>query len=102
MIIHVQRLFRSRLARYALVGGIGIPINLAALAVFLHVMGDGLYPLALACSFEVSTTINFVLDQLFTYHEQQHLHGWNWVKRAFKAQMTSLSAQASPTLSPWP
>jgi glycosyltransferase involved in cell wall biosynthesis/putative flippase GtrA len=74
------------------VGGIGIPINLAALAVFLHVMGDGLYPLALACSFEVSTTINFILNQLFTYHEQKHLHGWDWVRRALKAQMTSLSA----------
>jgi len=92
--INLKRLFRLRIVRYALVGGIGIPINLAALAVFLHVMGDRLYPLALACSFEVSTTVNFVLNQLYTYHEQKHLHGWNWVKRALKAQMTSVSALA--------
>ena len=52
------------------------------------------YTLALACSFEVSTTVNFILNQLFTYHEQKHLHGWDWVKRALKAQMTSLSALA--------
>ncbi len=92
--INLKRLFRLRIVRYALVGGIGIPINLAALAVFLYLMGDRLYPIALACSFEVSTTVNFVLNQLFTYHEQKHLHGWDWVKRALKAQMTSLSALA--------
>jgi putative flippase GtrA len=53
----------------------------------------GNYPLASACAFEVSTTINFVLNQFFTYSEQrQHLHGWGWVKRAGRAQLTSLSA----------
>jgi glycosyltransferase involved in cell wall biosynthesis/putative flippase GtrA len=94
MVRYLQRLFALHIVRYALVGGIGIPINLAALAVFLYLMGDRLYPLALACSFEVSTTVNFILNQLFTYHEQKHLHGWDWVKRALKAQMTSLSALA--------
>src|SRR2546421_12415902 len=94
MVKYLQRLFSLRIVRYALVGGIGIPINLAALAVFLHVMGDSLYPLALACSFEISTTVNFILNQLFTYHQQKHLNGWDWVRRALKAQMTSLSAQA--------
>ena len=80
--------------RYALVGGIGIPVNLLALAIFLHLFGDGLYPLASACAFEVSTTVNFVLNQLFTYSEQKHLRGWDWPKRALKAQATSLSALA--------
>ena len=94
MFKYLRRLFHLHIVRYALVGGIGIPINLAALAVFLRLMGDGLYPLALACSFEVSTTINFILNQLFTYSEQKHLHGWEWVKRALKAQVTSLSALA--------
>ncbi len=80
--------------RYALVGGIGIPVNLLALALFLHLMGDAWYPLALALSFEISTTANFFLNQLFTYHEQKNLSVLEWVKRALKAQMTSLSAQA--------
>lgn len=80
--------------RYALVGGIGIPVNLLALALFLHLMGDAWYPLALAFSFEVSTTTNFFLNQLFTYHEQKNLSVLEWIKRALKAQMTSLSAQA--------
>ena len=80
--------------RYALVGGIGIPVNLLALALFLRLMGDAWYPLALALSFEISTTVNFFLNQLFTYHEQKNLSVLEWIKRALKAQMTSLSAQA--------
>ncbi len=80
--------------RYALVGGIGIPVNDLALALFLHLMGNNLYPLALACSFEISTTVNFILNQRFTYHDQRHIRGWSWVRRAVKAQVTSLSALA--------
>ncbi len=77
-----------------MVGGLGIPINLLALALFSLLFHNTLYPLAVICSFEVSTTINFVLNQLFTYREQsQHIHGWDWVKRALKAQSTSISAQ---------
>lgn len=90
----IKRLLAVRIVRYALVGGVGIPVNLLALAVFLHLMGDRLFPLASACSFEVSTTINFVLNQLFTYSDQKHLRGWDWPKRALKAQLTSLSALA--------
>jgi glycosyltransferase involved in cell wall biosynthesis/putative flippase GtrA len=94
MVKHLKQLLGIRVVRYALVGGIGIPVNLLALACFLYLMGDALYPLAVACSFEVSTTVNFVLNQLYTYSEQkQFLSGWRrWVKRALKAQMTSLSA----------
>ena len=90
----VGRLLRVRIVRYGLVGGIGIPVNLLALALFLHLMSDRLYPLASACAFEVSTTVNFVLNQLFTYSEQKHLRGWDWPRRALKAQVTSLSALA--------
>jgi glycosyltransferase involved in cell wall biosynthesis/putative flippase GtrA len=92
MLIPLKRLINSHILRYALVGGIGIPINLTALAVFLHALGDGLYPIALACSFEVSTTINFILNQFYTYGEQKHLRGLDWIRRALKAQATSASA----------
>ena len=90
--VYVQRLLARRIVRYALVGGIGIPINLLALAVFKRLMGEHLYVLASACAFEVSTTVNFVLNQTFTYRDQRHLRGWDWPKRALKAQMTSSSA----------
>ena len=90
--VFIQKLFHQRIIRYAFVGGIGIPINLIALAVFLHIVGDAFYPLASGCAFEVSTTINFVLNQFFTYGDQQRPRGWNWVRRASKAQLTSLSA----------
>jgi putative flippase GtrA len=86
------RLFKIRIIRYGLVGGIGIPVNDLALLLFMSLM-HGFYPLASACAFEISTTINFVLNQLFTYSEQrQHLSGWGWLRRAGKAQLTSLSA----------
>jgi len=78
--------------RYALVGGIGIPVNLLALALFRHLLGPHLSALAVILSFEVSTTVNFVLNQRFTYSEQRHLRGWDWPRRALKAQLTSSSA----------
>ena len=94
LVAYAQSLLRRRIVRYALVGGIGIPVNLLTLALFLHLMGNPLYPLASACAFEVSTTVNFVLNQLYTYGEQKHLRGWEWPRRALKAQMASLSALA--------
>ena len=39
MLKYLRRLFRLHLVRYALVGGVGIPINLVALAVFLYLHG---------------------------------------------------------------
>jgi putative flippase GtrA len=89
----VEQLLKIRIVRYGLVGGIGIPINDLALFLFSHFMGDSLYPLALACAFEVSNIINFTLNQVFTYREQlQHIHGWEWIRRGAKGQLTSLSA----------
>ncbi len=88
----LKRLFKMRIVRYGLVGGIGIPVNDLALLLFMSLM-HGFYPLASACAFEISTTINFVLNQFFTYSEQrQHLSGLGWIKRAGRAQLTSLSA----------
>jgi len=87
----IRRLGERRIVRYALVGGLGIPINNAALAVFLSVFG-GVYWLAWLGAFEVSTTVNFVLNQLYTYGDQQHLRGWDWPRRAPRAQISSSSA----------
>ena len=92
--IFIKRILDIRIVRYALVGLIGIPILDGALFIFMHLFGNGalVFPLAYACAFEVSTTINFVLNQLFTYHDQKHLRGWQWVTRALRAQVTSISA----------
>ena len=108
MITFIKRLFNLRIVRYGLVGGVGIPINVLALYIFQHLLGffpltvnfsfigynstvNLLYAVASACAFEVSTTINFLLNQIFTYGEQK-LQGWSWIQRALKAQLTSLSA----------
>lgn len=80
-----------RIVRYALVGAFGLPVNNAALAVFLYLTGDR-YWLSLPLAFEVSTTVNFVLNQLYTYSDQKHLRGWDWPRRALMAQVASASA----------
>jgi len=85
--------FRFRIVRYGFIGGICIPVHLLSLAGFLYLFGDKLYLVALLCTFEVSTTINFILNQLFTYREQQHLSPLGWIKRALKGQLTSLTSQ---------
>src|SRR5437899_1714873 len=89
----LRQIFRVRVIRYGVVGGIGIPVHLVALAVLLSIFGTASYPISLAGAFEVSTTINFVLNQLFTYSDKK-IHGWQWIKRAIKAQLTSISALA--------
>ncbi|WP_172632060.1 GtrA family protein [Dictyobacter arantiisoli] len=84
------------LVRYAMVGGIGIPVSEIALWFFYHLLfkdNHGFFFVAQLCSFEISTTVNFLLNQYFTYREQaQHVKGWGLVKRAVRAQVTSFSA----------
>ncbi len=110
MISLVKRLLHVRIIRYGLVGGIGIPINDAALFCFIyllatlpltisfsllgrHVSADLHFAVESACAFEVSNIVNFVLNQFFTYSEQrQHIHGWEWVRRIAKGQLASFSA----------
>jgi len=104
----ITRLLNIRIIRYGLVGGIGVPINDGALFIFTMLLSalpltihfalvghsfsvDLHYALASACAFEVSTTINFVLNQLFTYREQK-ITRRDWIRRAATAQLTSLSA----------
>lgn len=96
----IQRVFRMRIVRYGLVGGVGIPVNDLALFCFMSLLtplfppkSAFLYAIASACAFEVSNIVNFTLNQFFTYREQvKDIHGWEWVRRAAKGQLTSLSA----------
>lgn len=83
--------FDYRIVRYAMVGAAGIPINNVILAGFLYITG-GVYWISLLAAFEISTTINFVLNQRFTYSDQTFLHGWDWPKRALRAQASSITA----------
>lgn len=100
MVSLVKRFLKMRIIRYGMVGGVGLFVNAGALFCFEHLLGlvihqqaFALYLISSACAFEVSNIVNFVLNQLFTYREQvQHIHGREWVRRAFKGQLTSLSA----------
>jgi putative flippase GtrA len=88
----IRSLFARRAIRFALVGGFGIPINMGFLWFFHAFLGMPIVP-AWACAFEPSALINFYANQRFTYHEQDHLRGWDWPVRALKAQASSLSGQ---------
>ncbi|GLV55769.1 hypothetical protein KDH_26130 [Dictyobacter sp. S3.2.2.5] len=100
MIALLKRLLKIRIVRYALVGGVGILINEGALFCFMHLLALGLstksvflYPISWFCAFEISNLTNFTLNQFFTYSEQvKDIHGWEWVRRAFKGQLASISA----------
>ncbi|HXT35859.1 MAG TPA: GtrA family protein [Chloroflexota bacterium] len=82
-------LARKRIARFALVGGICIPLNLALLWLFHAVLRLPVVP-AWILAFECSAFFNFYANQRFTYGEQRHVRGWAWPKRALKAQASSL------------
>lgn len=92
MISLMKRFFKIRIIRYGLVGGIGIPINDAALFLFAQLLLLP-FPLAEACAFIISNFINFTLNQFFTYREQvRGIHGLEWLRRYFRGQLASLSA----------
>jgi putative flippase GtrA len=92
MVLLLKRFLKLRIIRYGLVGGIGIPINDAALFLFAQLLLLPL-PLAEACAFLLSNVINFTLNQFFTYREQVGgIHGREWLRRYFRGQLTSLSA----------
>lgn len=99
MLALIKRILSIRIVRYGLVGGIGIPIQDLALFFFSSVLPNStdplksylFYLLASALAFEFSNSINFVLNQLFTYREQK-IQGWEWGRRLLKGQLTSLSA----------
>lgn len=110
MISFTKRFLHIRIIRYGLVGGIGIPINDFALFCFLNlfsglsltvslsflgrpIVADLHFAIASTCAFEISNIVNFFLNQLFTYSEQsRYIHGWEWLRRLAKGQLTSLSA----------
>jgi putative flippase GtrA len=88
----VRGLLQHRAIRFALVGGFGIPMNMGLLWFFHSVLSMPIVP-AWVCAFEPSALFNFYANQRFTYHEQNHLQGWDWPVRALKAQASALSGQ---------
>ena len=92
MIAVARALLGRRLVRFALVGGMGIPINMALLWFFHGLLRMPMAP-AWICAFEPSALINFYANQRFTYGEQKHLRGWDWPVRALKAQAGALTGQ---------
>ena len=79
-----------RVARFALVGTIGVPINVGFLWLFHREFRLGTL-IAWVMAFECSALINFYANQRFTYHDQTHVRGVEWLWRALRAQLSSVS-----------
>jgi putative flippase GtrA len=75
--------------RFAIIGGIGIVINDAALVVFEAILGKSLNPVSTVLSFIVSNAINYILNQLITYPELKPATLIEWLVRLVKVQATS-------------
>jgi putative flippase GtrA len=83
-------LLRKRIVRFALVGAVGIPVNVGLLWLFhnsLHLQTI----VAWLWAFELSALLNFYANQRFTYREQTHVRGSEWLKRALRAQISTTS-----------
>lgn len=100
----IKKIWEKRFIKFALIGLIGIPINLVALKFFLTVFAltglrdNWLNVVAQVCSFEVGTIINFVLNQLITYRDQMPTTFNTWVVKSIKAQVANMSAFLVATL----
>lgn len=104
MVPYILRLWQKRVVKFAVVGVLGIPINLVALAFFLQIFrlyglqDDMLEAAATISSFEVATMINFVLNQVITYAEQIPGTLQAWIVKAGKAQLANITAFLLVTL----
>ncbi|GHO52168.1 GtrA family protein [Ktedonobacter robiniae] len=94
----IKKIWEKRVVKFALIGFIGIPINLIALKFFFTVFaltglrGSWLTIAAQVCSFEVGTIINFVLNQFITYRDQMPTTFNAWIVKSIKAQAANMSA----------
>src|SRR5882724_8131621 len=92
MMAFLKRLLQSHIIKYAMVGGVGIPINVGFLFLYWNIIGLPYY-VANPVTFLSSNIINFLLNQFFTYREQLiHLSPADLLKRFGKGFLTSLSA----------
>ncbi len=82
-----------RVVRFALVGAVGIPVNVGFLWLFHRELRVNTV-LAWLMAFECSALINFYANQRFTYHDQTHVRGIEWMWRALRAQLSSISGVA--------
>jgi putative flippase GtrA len=89
----IKALLDRKVVRFAIVGGMGIPINVGFLFV-LHREFRLTTLVAWLLAFECSSLVNFYANQRFTYHEQTHVQGIEWLWRAFRAQLSSISGVA--------
>jgi dolichol-phosphate mannosyltransferase len=74
----VGRIIPVRLVAFALVGGLGVAVHLAALSLLLHVVEVD-FTVAQACATLVAMTSNFAINNELTYRDMR-LRGWAWLR----------------------
>jgi putative flippase GtrA len=96
MVDFVHVLWQRRFVRYGLVGAVGVPINLGFLVLFSVLLRGRLESvwadrLAAALAFELSAILNLIGNQRFTFGEQTHVRGWEWIRRGIKLQAANIA-----------
>jgi putative flippase GtrA len=77
-----------RWMKFNLVGGIGIAVQLAALAFFRSVLGLN-YLWATALAVEIAVIHNFLWHERFTWRDRPSLHAWQSLIRLAKFNATN-------------
>ena len=70
----------TRMMKFAIVGGIGILVNLLALAFIQQVSGTRVWWTSMAANF-VATLHNYIVNNLWTFSDRRH-EGGSWLKGA--------------------
>lgn len=82
----LRPLFTATFLKFAIVGASGVVVNLAALALFSALGMRS--SVASALAIQVSIVTNFIINDRWTFSDQQHEH--RWPMRALRFQLISL------------
>lgn len=69
--VRLQELFKSRIFKFAVVGGVGALVQLVSLQIFRTVLSSNLFVLASFLSIEVAVISNFIWNNVWTFKDKQ-------------------------------
>ncbi len=69
--VRLQELMRSRIFKFAMVGGLGALVQLVALGVFRRLLSDDMFVLATFLSIETAVVSNFIWNNLWTFKDKR-------------------------------
>ncbi len=69
--VRLQELMRSRIFKFAVVGGLGALVQLIALGIFRRLLSDDMFVLATFLSIETAVVSNFIWNNLWTFKDKR-------------------------------